>query len=120
MKHNIPINILPYVAGVVIISRRFVSIATEGVTHANTHMPIVGVSGRFDVGVGQTVDIVTAGFMPVEYGASIKRGVLVDSNADGKAVPSATGRFVALEDGDVGSIGSVIAALSQPINQSAA
>ena len=112
MKHNISINSLPYIAALAVIGHRFITLTATGVTHASATTPVVGVSGRFDVNAGETVEIVTAGFIPVEYGETIAQGDRVGAGADGKAVKSETGNFIALEEGSAGSIGSVVAVLS--------
>lgn len=112
MKHNIPLNSLPYTASTAIAGHRFLTIALAGAVLASATTPVVGVSGRLDVNAGETVDIVTAGFIPVEYGETIAQGDRVGAGTDGKAVKSETGKFVALEEGSAGSIGSVVAVLS--------
>lgn len=112
MKHNAPLNILPLLAAVAISAYRMVTVTSTGLNHASSGSAVIGVSGSLDVNAGDPVDVVTAGFIPVEYGATIAKGDRVGAGADGKAVVSATGGFVALEAGAAGYIGSVVKVLA--------
>ena len=112
MKHNAPLNILPMTAALAVAAQRFVTVTASGVTQAAAGNAVVGVSGSLDVRAGDVVDIVTAGFAPVVYGEAIVRGDRVTAGADGKAVKSATGGYVALEAGAADFVGSVMPVLA--------
>lgn len=112
MKHNIPLSILAFAATALVTEHRFVTIKSGGVAVASASDPVIGVSGRGDVEAGGVVDVVTAGFIPVAYGEAIVIGDRLGVGSDGKAVKSASGKWLALEAGQAGYVGSVIAVLS--------
>lgn len=85
-------------AGGTIAAHRFVEIDTKGekVTQANSDGdPIIGVSDALTYKSGDRIDVGVIGIFDVEAGAAINAGVLVSSDADGKAKVAASGKTVA-------------------------
>lgn len=109
MKHNIPLNTLPMTASEPIKARRFVQVALAGLAYAADGGLSIGISGPLDTEKGQIVDVVTAGFMPVEFETAAKPGDPVGVGTDGKAkvVAASEARCIALQDVAAGEVGSV-------------
>ena len=108
MKHNIPLLILPLLAAADIEAHRMLTIGKQGVMHASAGSAVIGISGSLAVKAGAPVDVVTAGLIPVEYGAAISAGRRVTTDDVGRAYPSDMGGYIAIESGEADYIGSVM------------
>lgn len=114
MKHNIPLNHLPFMASVAIASYTAVALTTNSaVRPAEAGDKVIGVSGPYDVEAGKTVDVVTAGVIPVFFSTAVVSGDLVKVSAAGqftKATDPADAIGVAVEDCAASALGSYIRA----------
>lgn len=75
-----------------------------------------GVSGELAAADGEGVELNVIGIVPVEYGGNVTNGDKLTSDGNGKAVVAAAGQEVmgfAFEDGDDGTIGSILLARSE-------
>ncbi len=75
--------------------------------------PLIGVNGNRAAEFGERFDCGVLGLYPVEYGGDVARGNKLTSDAQGRAVAVTPGSSaqvigVAWEDGDEGTIGSVL------------
>lgn len=88
------------IAGDVIERRRFVTLNADGeVVHANATSSVIGVSS-----IPNNKDEVAEiydGIVIVEAGGAVGAGDYVKSDADGKAVTDAAGKFVAITSASV-------------------
>lgn len=111
MKRNIPLNILPYPAAVDVKGRLALTITPEGCRPAEAGEPVIGYSNSYDVARGQTVDVVTAGFIGVWSNSRLSPGQMVTLDAQG-AVTATTDMTnaigVAVDPSDANDIAVII------------
>lgn len=90
-------------------STELVDVQADAATDA-----LLGINGSLAVASGGRYDCAVSGIAPVEYGGNVTRGNSLTADADGKAIAATlTGQKVigvAWEDGDAGTIGSVLVA----------
>lgn len=74
--------------------------------------PIAPSTSQFDpVPVANQVDVVLSDIAEVEYGATVTRGQALTTDANGRAIPAATGNLVygyAMVSGVVNDIGNIL------------
>ena len=99
----------PRLASAAIAAHRIVT--AGGAQAAAAAAKSIGVSGSRAVASGETVEVAVAGIAPVEYGGNVALGDLLTSDANGKAVVTATAghrivgaAMVAGVDGDIGEV----------------
>ena len=71
---------------------------------------LIGISTRVQKDPGEHVDVVRSGLYPVIYGGTVKRGDLLTTDNQGRAIKAAAKQAyigVAEEDGDEGDLGSL-------------
>lgn len=109
---NIPGLIVSRVAGTAITKRRLVKYtATKNqvAQGAAAGDAICGVSTDIDSALGATVDVIRSGTPAVEYGGNVSAGDPLTSDAQGRAVVAASGRYAGFAEvagvaGDIGAI----------------
>jgi hypothetical protein len=120
-----PLLTKTFTAGGAVTKRRLLKMgAADGtvIQAVDTAAAIVGVVGELDAASGVRFDAHLAGPVEVEFGGTVARGVLVTSDASGRAVAAApaagANAYVAgisLVSGVTGDIGTVL--LSQGVMQ---
>jgi hypothetical protein len=111
MKHNIPLHILPYPAAVDVKGRLALTITPDGCRPADAGEPVIGYSNSYDVLRGQTVDVVTAGFIGVWSNSRLSPGQMVALDAQGAVTATtdtASAIGVAVEPSEANEIAVII------------
>lgn len=93
-------------------------IVTKGTTEkvdiqaAAVGNPLMGVNGAAAVVAGERFDCTVSGLAEVEYGGNVARGDKLTTDASGRAITTVVAGDrklgIAWEDGDLGTIGSVL------------
>lgn len=110
MKHNIPLNIVPFAASTDVPAHLALTMAAGGVKPAAPGDAVIGYSGQYDVPARKAVDVVTGGLIPVTFSTAVTQGALVATDVGGKlkvTTDAALAVGVAAEDCAADEVGSI-------------